>query len=189
MRGSSIHQVDHGPEPRWVQGSPCTLRGAGRWVVRTIATVGGVGYLPKAPGTAGSLVGLLVGFIAARPFKDPPQAASILLLALTACFFVGVAVSTQAERHFGARDPSAVVIDEFWGMWAIMVAAPLVSQGPLLAAIAFGLFRAFDIIKPPPLKRLSRLPGGWGIMLDDLGAAAYTFGVLWVVLAMVRQPL
>ena len=156
-----------------------------RWLVKAISTVGFVGYLPKAPGTAGSLVGLLVGIVAAPAVTDPVGPAH--LFGLAAVFLVGVAVSTHAEREFGVQDPPQVVIDECWGMWAILVASPLLSHALPLAAIAFGIFRAFDIAKPFPLKRLARFPGGWGIMLDDLGAAAYTLLVLWIVLAYLRR--
>lgn len=157
-----------------------------RWVVRAIATVGGIGYLPKAPGTAGSFVGVVLGLLTTPSFKDPQPYPTMLLLGLVACFFLGMAVSGQLERALGIHDPAIVVIDELWGMWAILVASPMVRVLPL-TVIAFVLFRAFDIVKPPPLKRLGRLPGGWGIMLDDLGAAAYALGVLWVVLTVVRS--
>jgi phosphatidylglycerophosphatase A len=106
-----------------------------------------------------------------------------LLLSLVVCFVVGVVASTQTERDLATHDPPCVVVDECWGMWAILVAAPLVSHVPVLAAIAFGLFRAFDIVKPPPLKRLAGLPAGWGIMADDLGAAAYSLLVLRLITA------
>ena len=150
-----------------------------RWLVNTLATVGGVGYLPGAPGTAGSLVGLLLGFLTTPGLKDSPPYPFALLAAVVGGFFLGVASSGEAERLFGLHDPSCVVIDECVGMWAVMVAVPI-TRVPFLAVVAFVLFRVFDIVKPPPLKRLARLPGGWGIMLDDLGASAYTVGVLGV---------
>ena len=160
-----------------------------RWAVKAIATVGFVGYVPRAPGTAGSLAGLLVGLLTAPAVKDPHPYPLRLLIGVVACFFLGVVVSTRAEREFGVHDPRPVVIDECWAMWAILVAAPLLCHAWPLTVVAFGLFRAFDIAKPFPLKDLGRLPGGWGIMLDDLGAAGYTVLVLWVVLALLRAPL
>ena len=66
-------------------------------------------------------------------------------------------------------------------MAAIIMALPWLSASPWRLMAAFGLFRFFDIAKPPPLRRLERLPSGWGIMLDDLGAAIYTVLTLWVV--------
>ena len=139
-------------------------------LVKALATVGGLGYAPIAPGTAGSLAGLLLGVLGPRA----PGAA--LLVWVAAGFLIGVAASTAAERLWGTIDPSAVVIDEAWAMWAIMLSTPpVVSSGPM-AAVAFVLFRA---LKPPPLRWVSRAPGGWGIMLDDLGAAAYTILILY----------
>ena len=155
-----------------------------KWVVKAIATVGGVGYLPVAPGTAGSFVGFLVGYLVVSWGSPPLQ-----LLSLAVTFLVSVVVSTAAERLFATHDPVCVVIDEVWGMWAVMTAVPLVCQVPWLAALAFGLFRVFDIAKPPPLKWLARAPGGLGIVLDDAGAAAYTVGALWVIVAVIRPPI
>lgn len=148
-----------------------------RWLVKALATVGGLGYAPIAPGTAGSLAGLLLGVL------GPRATGAALLVWVAAGFLIGVAASTAAERAFGTHDPSAVVIDEAWAMWAIvLMIPPAVSSGPM-AAVAFVLFRAFDVVKPPPLRWVSRAPGGWGIMLDDLGAAAYTIFLLKIFLS------
>jgi phosphatidylglycerophosphatase A len=84
-------------------------------------------------------------------------------------------------------DPKCVVIDELVGMWLLASVPPLdsllcrhahyytLSQRAMFAAVAFAAFRFFDVVKPPPLRRLERLPGGWGIMLDDLGACVYAW--------------
>jgi phosphatidylglycerophosphatase A len=148
------------------------------WLARAIATVGFLGHLRTAPGTAGSLVGLIGGLLAHH------QPAWLGWLLLLVGFVIGVAVATQVERELGTVDPSCVVIDECWGMWAVTSAVPLISEVAWLAVIAFILFRAFDIAKPPPLERLGRYAGGWGIMLDDLGAAVYTCLVLRLILAI-----
>jgi phosphatidylglycerophosphatase A len=161
-------------------------------VAKVIATVGFLGYVPVAPGTAGSLVGWLVGLlllaVGAGPLTMHP---AVLALAtwtgLAACFGLGVAASQIVERDAGEHDPSAVVIDEFVGMWVVVAACPFVLQVPWMAVAAFVLFRLFDMTKPPPLKWLSRTPGGWGIMLDDLGASGYTALILWLIVFALTQ--
>ena len=139
------------------------------------ATLGGIGWSPWAPGTWGSAVGLLLGLLAVR-IISPPLA--VLVLALT--FLVGVSCCARAERSLDRHDPPAVVLDEAWGMAAILMTLPWTTRSAPWCLAAFLLFRVFDIVKPPPLKRLANLPGGWGIMADDLGAAAYTVLLLWL---------
>jgi len=139
----------------------------------TIATLGGLGQLRRGPGTWGSVVGLVLGWLAARTLSP---ALGWLLLVLT---FAGCAhISARAERELAQHDPPTVILDEVWGMAAVIIALPWSagSWGWLLAALV--LFRVFDIAKPPPLRHLAALPGGWGIMADDAGAAAYTILVI-----------
>lgn len=143
-------------------------------VCDALATCGGLGRLPKAPGTWGSLVGLLLGLTVAH------AAPAVLAVAGVLSFLGASVVCGVAERHSGRHDPSEIVLDEVWGMAAVMTAVPAARIWPLGLA-AFVLFRAFDIAKPPPLRQLARLPGGWGIMADDAGAAAYAILSLWVV--------
>ncbi len=141
-----------------------------------IATVGGLGRVPWAPGTWGSAVGLLLGLAAVRclsPFL------SILVLVVT--FIAGALICTQAAQALGQRDPSAVILDEVWGMAAIIMVDPWMADGWTWWLRAFLLFRIFDVAKPPPVRQLERLPAGWGIMSDDLGAAMYTILALWVL--------
>ena len=160
-----------------------------RWVVKAIATVGCVGYVPKAPGTAGSVVGLLVGWL--WPW---PGLSFVNLVTIGSATCLGAFVSTVTEQDLRRHDPPCVVIDEVVGMWATMILRPFavlpidVRPYPreillhvLVVPVAFLLFRLFDIMKPPPLKRLARLPGGWGIMADDLGATFYAGLALWAV--------
>jgi len=130
-----------------------------------VATAGGVGAVPWAPGTAGSLVGVAVGWTAGRVL-----APGWYLAGTGALFALGVAVATQVERTSRRKDPSIVVIDEVVGMLVGLFALPL-RAGDVLAA--FLCFRIFDIAKPFPLRRLEAQPGGWGIMLDDLVAGLY----------------
>ena len=141
-----------------------------------IATVGGLGRVSVAPGTWGSLVGLGLGLLGAR--MSPWLLSPIVLGGL----FVGcVGICSRAEEQLAVHDPPAVILDEVWGMGAVMMLLPWAAQSVPLVLVAFLLFRMFDIAKPPPLKRLAELPAGLGIMADDLGAAAYTMLVLWVV--------
>lgn len=143
-------------------------------IARFLATACGAGYVPKLPGTAGSAVGLLLGWVVSRLL---PVAQFV---ALGVAFLIGVAASTITERSSGVHDPSFVVIDEVWGMWAVMACLPELFQHGGMIVAAFVIFRAFDIFKPPPLKWLAQAPKGWGIMLDDVGASAYTILLLRV---------
>jgi len=159
-----------------------------RWVAKAIATVGGAGYCPVGPGTIGSLIGCGIGLLTAPPPTAPHPVPIGLVIFLGVAFLAGVLASAHVERLWQQHDPPAVVIDECWAMWAVTAVAPL-ARTPMLLLVALGLFRVFDILKPPPLKSLARLPGGWGIMLDDVGAASYTLLGLWLLLAVVRRPM
>lgn len=165
-----------------------------RLIARAIATVGFVGYVPVAPGTVGSLVGWLLGLVLVSVSTAPftPHAVVLFLgvcAGVLVCFGIGVVTSGTVERESGQHDPSYVVIDEFVGMWAVVLACPFVVQVPWLAGAALVLFRIFDITKPPPLKWLSRKSGGWGIMLDDLGASGYAVLILWLTFLFVARHL
>jgi phosphatidylglycerophosphatase A len=138
-----------------------------------IATALGVGYVPIAPGTFGSAVGLLIWF--ALPSTPLVQAAAIVALVV-----VGSWSGSVAERHFGRTDPGHVVIDEVAGM---LVTLFLVPVGWIGAIGAFFLFRISDIIKPYPANRLEALPGGIGIMADDVMAGVYANVALRLTLA------
>jgi len=130
-----------------------------------IATAGGVGYAPVAPGTFGSAAGLAV-YVALRLVRVPgAEAAAIVLL-----FVLGVWAAGRAERHFGTTDPGQVVMDEVVGMLVTLAWIPAGAGGALAG---FVLFRIFDIIKPYPARRLERLHGGLGIMADDVAAGVY----------------
>ena len=129
-----------------------------------IATALGAGYAPVAPGTFGSAVGLLLWFVLPRVLWI--QIAMTALVALA-----GVWAGTVAEAHFKARDPGQVVVDEVAGMMVTLLLNPV--SGALWVMAGFALFRASDIVKPFPVNRLERLPGGLGIMADDLMAGVY----------------
>ena len=129
----------------------------------TVATALGVGYIPYAPGTFGSAVGLLLWAVL-------PASALAQALAIVVVFSAGSWSGTVAERHFGRIDPGEVVIDEVMGMLVTLFLNPVGWRG---AAVAFLLFRVADIVKPYPANRLERLPGGVGIMADDAMAGIY----------------
>ena len=139
-------------------------------VAVAIAEAGGVGRLPVAPGTWGSAAALLLAWPLAAL---SPAADAALLLALGA---VAVAAADAAARRFRHRDPSRVVIDEVFGMALVLAGWPGTGWRQLVPA--FLAFRLFDVLKPPPLRVLERLPGGWGIVADDAGAALYALLLL-----------
>jgi phosphatidylglycerophosphatase A len=130
-----------------------------------IATFLHVGRFPVAPGTAGSAAGLLL-FAAVRAVGSP--AAEIA--AIAAVFVAGTWAATEAERAFGRPDPGPVVIAEVLGMLVTLALIPVGLSGAL---IGFVLFRVFDVIKPWPANRLEEVPGGLGVMSDDLAAGIY----------------
>jgi len=133
----------------------------------------GSGYCPFAPGTAGTIVGIPV-YLVFSTFPWP-----VLLLSVTALSFLAVYVSGEAERMFGERDPSAVVIDEIAGL---QVALFLVPPSLFSVAAGFVLFRFFDVVKPFPVRACERLPGGWGIVADYLAAGLYSALVLQLLI-------
>jgi phosphatidylglycerophosphatase A len=142
---------------------------------RFLATGLGTGYSPVAPGTAGSLLALpALWFL-------HPGGSVFLLLGLGLLFPLGVWASTRVEREEVRKgrkaDPSIVNIDEIIGMGTSVLFLPG-SASRLWLIAGFMLFRFFDIVKPFPIDRSQRLPGGWGIMTDDLIAGIYANLVL-----------
>ena len=136
-----------------------------------------LGYAPAAPGTFGSLGGLLIYFLV----KDN----AVIFTGLTiAIFILGLAFCGIAERAFGKKDSQKIVIDEACGMMASLLFLP---RRMWLTVAAFGLFRLFDIIKPPPIKKIEALPGGYGIMLDDIAAAVYTNLTLQIIVNIQKR--
>jgi len=136
-----------------------------RMAVLFIAQGAYSGTVPFAPGTAGTLVGVLI-YLAMRHMSVTVYATLCFL-----CFLIGTWAADRAEVLLGRKDSPSIVIDEIVGYLAAMFLVPP-TWG--FAAAGFVLFRLFDIVKPWPLKRLQDLHGGPGIMLDDIGAAVYT---------------
>lgn len=104
---------------------------------------------------------------------------------LAAVALVGTWAAARAEAVLGARDPGVIVIDEVAGM---ALAALLLPPTPRALAAAFALFRVFDVAKPPPARAAGRLPGGVGVVLDDLVAGAWTLAILLGLRAAVGLP-
>ncbi len=150
---------------------------APRWAT-LVATFFGAGRLRPAPGTWGSLTTVLLWWLLAAHL--PPAARIPVILLLTVIVVaVGIPAATLEERGCGRKDPHHVVIDEVAGQLVALIACPLVWQA-LLAG--FILFRGFDIVKPPPVRSLERLPEGTGIVVDDLGAGVYALIALQLLL-------
>jgi phosphatidylglycerophosphatase A len=139
------------------------------------ATGLGSGYSPVAPGTAGSIVGLLL-FL---PLAGRPWAVQLAATALVTA--VGALAAHRVAQLVARKDPGLVVVDEVAGQWITFVSLPFT---PAVAVAGFLLFRAMDILKPWPARALERLPGGIGIMADDVAAGIYAQLLLRVGLAI-----
>ena len=145
---------------------------------KLIATFFGVGRLRPGPGTWGSLATVLLWWLLASHL--PPLArVPVILVLIVIVVAIGIPAATLEERGCSRTDPGHVVIDEVAGQLVTFIACPIVWQA-LLAG--FILFRAFDIVKPPPVRMLEKLPGGIGIVVDDLGAGVYALVVLQLLL-------
>jgi phosphatidylglycerophosphatase A len=154
-------------------------------VVMNVATLGPVGYLPKAPGTWGTLAAVPLYVVVF--FGAPPGWYILLSLLL---LYLGLVFCDEAARRMGQKDPSEVVLDEF-------VAFPLCFLGlaPYLAppwsfviiAVGFGLFRLLDATKPFGISKLQSMEGGLGILIDDVVAALATCVILHVGLALLYR--
>lgn len=130
-----------------------------------------LGHSPFMPGTMGSLGGLIVYFLVRN--NDILYAFSILFL-----FTLGVLFAGESEKVYKRKDPSMIVIDEACGMLLALFLVPFNLYSVILG---FFLFRIFDILKPPPARRLEKLTGSLGIMFDDIIAALYTNIILQIV--------
>jgi len=143
-------------------------------LARLIATWFYCGYFPKGPGTAGSVGALLVAWpIAASTHWNPLIIAAMAAIGLLPAIWA----SDRMARDTGSKDPQTVVVDEVIGQWIALAAVPDLRNWVYWLA-AFILFRLFDITKPKPVRSLEKLPGGTGIVMDDVGAGIYAALVL-----------
>ena len=148
-----------------------------RWAW-AVATFFGAGYLKPGPGTYGSAAAAVIWF-ALFHFLDVSFLARIFitLTMAAATTAIGIPASTIVARESGRQDPGFVVIDEVAGQWlALTLTVPLWP----FALMSLLLFRLFDIWKPWPIRKLEQLPGGTGIVLDDLGAGVYALIAYWI---------
>jgi phosphatidylglycerophosphatase A len=143
-----------------------------------IATLFGVGRMRPGPGSWGSAATVILW--AAVAYAVPPSLRTPLAIALALLVtLIGIPAATQVARASGVKDPQFVVIDEVAGQLITLIAAPLAWKTFLAGFI---LFRAFDIVKPPPVRQLERLPEGTGIVLDDVAAGIYALAVMQLLL-------
>jgi phosphatidylglycerophosphatase A len=164
--------------------SPRAVRSARDYLALAIATCG-VGYLPLAPGTWGSLLAVGVYFFAhiafLNPHIDTPAAVTSYvfvtgeLVTIFAVTVVGIWAASRTERVLKIKDPGKVVVDEVAGQSIALLAVPLSTEHlwPVWMLVAFILFRFFDIVKPYPARKFESLHGGLGIMADDVVAGVY----------------
>ena len=135
----------------------------------TIATVAGLGELRPGPGTWGSALAVLTWFLISQVIPPELQRGALILLSL-AVIAIGIPAATKVASAYGNKDPQNVIIDEVAGQWITLIAVPVAWKSLL---VGFILFRGFDIFKPPPIRRIETLPGGFGIVLDDVAAGIY----------------
>jgi phosphatidylglycerophosphatase A len=143
-----------------------------------IATFFGVGRLKPGPGTWGSAAAVLLWAAVARSLPPGLRVETDLALAVLAAG-IGIPAATRVSRAWGNKDPQSVVIDEVAGQLIALIGVPLAWKTFLASFI---LFRAFDIVKPPPVRQLEKLPEGAGIVLDDVAAGICAFVVMQLIL-------
>ncbi len=161
----------------------------------TLLSIGlGTGLSPFAPGTAGSALGLVLAWFLARSFSItlPSVAAAVgLLMSGLLVGIAGVFSSTRTARLLGAKDPGCIVIDEIAAQFLASAPVPLfrypTPRAEALTWIAsFLFFRFFDVWKPGVVRRLEELPGGWGIMADDIAAGFLAAGCVAAGASLLR---
>jgi len=137
----------------------------------------GAGYVPIAPGTAGTLVAIPIFFaLSLIPFP-------LYELTILTFFFLASWISGEAQRCWGRKDHPRIVIDEIMGYLITMLWLP---KTFLFIILGFFLFRFFDIVKPPPIRLLERVKGGFGVVLDDVVAGVYANIVLQLIRLIAR---
>ena len=162
-----------------------------------VVTFFGSGMSPKAPGTMGSLAAAIVAYpmtvLACKLFEFESYIFVgseifglfinfFFLAAALVVFFAAIPFVNKAMKDTGTEDPGWIVIDEVCGVFMALAFIPcsLIDEYPVYLAIAFGLFRFFDILKPLGIHKIEKLPGAWGVMADDLLGGLYAAIVLWL---------
>ena len=145
------------------------------WLVGTFF---GAGLMKPGPGTYGSAAAVVLWYLAAHVFHPVHLAVGTTVAAILATL-IGIPAATIVARESGRDDPGHVVIDEVAGQLIALIAIPADWPHAILSLL---LFRLFDILKPPPVRQLERLPEGTGIMLDDVAAGLLALGCAQIVL-------
>ncbi|MGC2474568.1 MAG: phosphatidylglycerophosphatase A [Candidatus Sulfotelmatobacter sp.] len=157
------NSLDHPRAPLWAE---------------LIATFFRVGYFRPGPGTWGSAAAMLLWAAIAHQLAEAARRPAVIFLAVLVTA-IGIPAATQVARASSKKDPQFVVIDEVAGQLITLIAVPLAWKTFLAGFI---LFRAFDIVKPPPVRQLEKLPEGTGIVLDDIAAGIYALAVMQLLL-------
>jgi phosphatidylglycerophosphatase A len=182
IRSAEPPDCSAGAPPAVAGACPEPAEGASRpraplWAI-LIATFGGIGRLHPGPGTWASAATVLIWAAAAQ--RIPPELQAPIALALAALvILIGIPAATSVARASATKDPQFVVIDEVAGQLIALIAVPLTWKTFLAGFI---LFRAFDVMKPPPVRQLERLPEGTGIVLDDVAAGIFAFVAMHLLL-------
>ena len=139
----------------------------------------GSGLAKKAPGTFGTLVAMPILWLM-QPFQLSLWFGVFLLIT----FLIGIYLCDKTARELGVHDHGGIVWDEFVGVWITFWGVALT---PLSLVLGFALFRFFDIVKPFPIRWLDKkVPGGLGIMIDDVLAGIFAWGALQIILILLR---
>lgn len=147
----------------------------------TVGTFFGAGFGKPGPGTWGTALAVLMWWALNMALHPSPTALLLWLCGgLAFTLLAGIPAATIVAREYGKEDPGLVVVDEAAGVWVTLLGSSFDLKHGLAA---FVLFRIFDITKPFPVRRLERLPEGWGIMADDLGAGIYA----WIVMQLLHM--
>jgi phosphatidylglycerophosphatase A len=163
LAGATGREAAYSPAPVWA-----TL----------VATFFGIGRLKPGPGTWSSLATVVV-WAGLSHFLPSPWVVPVNVALALVAILVGIPAATQIARASGAKDPQFVVIDETAGQLVTLIGAPLAWKSFLAGFI---LFRVFDIVKPPPVRQLEKLPEGTGIVVDDVAAGLYGLIVMQLLL-------
>lgn len=149
-----------------------------------VATFFGIGRLRPGPGSWGSAATVVLWWLLTRFIAPSGQAWAALALA-TLAVAAGIPAATRVARAAGQKDPQFVVIDEVAGQLITLIGMPVSWKSLLLGFI---LFRGFDMVKPPPVRQLEKLPEGWGIVMDDVAAGLYALAVMQIGLRLGVLP-
>jgi phosphatidylglycerophosphatase A len=146
-------------------------------IIKFLACGFGSGLLPIAPGTFGTLAGIPICLLCL------PLSSFLRLLVVLALTALSVYIAGRAEEIYQIQDDQRIVIDEIIGLQVTMLPVTITV---LHLCAGFVLFRLFDILKPFPLQSLQRLPGGWGVVLDDVGAGIYAGVLLLFLISVIK---